>query len=145
MRTAAFFGLKRLVIPDNPRAVRPRSATWRVAQGGMSLMDIYVVPNMANFARSIDQVGGYKVVGSALSSRAQVLGASALEPSGRDKAIRPPIALVLGNEETGISRAVEESCTHLLRIPGAKDSVQSMNVSAAASVFMWHFFGGSVK
>ena len=52
---------------------------------------------------------------------------------------RPP-ALVLGNEEKGIAPGVAAACDRLVKIPGA-DTVESLNVAAAAAVLCWEFFG----
>jgi TrmH RNA methyltransferase len=48
---------------------------------------------------------------------------------------RPGIALVLGNEETGLPPNVKDNCTCLLRVPGT-GNIESLNVSQAATVFL---------
>jgi len=45
-------------------------------------------------------------------------------------------AVVLGNEETGLSAPVRAACSSLVRIDGAL-SVESLNVSQAAAVFLY--------
>jgi TrmH RNA methyltransferase len=58
---------------------------------------------------------------------------------GRPEAARAghkPVALVLGNEETGLAPAVAAACTRLVTIPGT-GKVESLNVSVAAAVLMW--------
>lgn len=44
-----------------------------------------------------------------------------------------PVALVLGNEERGVSREALEACGGRVRIPGS-GRVQSLNVAQAAAV-----------
>ena len=56
---------------------------------------------------------------------------------------RPP-AVILGNEEKGLAPGVAALCDRLVRIPGA-DSIESLNVSAAAAVLCWEFFGQTAK
>ncbi len=51
-----------------------------------------------------------------------------------------PIALVLGNEEHGMSREVAMACTRLVTIPASQD-VESLNVSVAGAILMWEFWG----
>lgn len=51
-----------------------------------------------------------------------------------------PIALVLGNEEHGLSPEVAAACTRLVTIPG-RGQVESLNVSVAAAVLMWELWG----
>jgi TrmH RNA methyltransferase len=46
-----------------------------------------------------------------------------------------PVALVLGNEEHGISTAALEACRRRVRILGA-GPVQSLNVAQAAAVLL---------
>ena len=46
-----------------------------------------------------------------------------------------PVALVLGNEETGVSAPVLAACRRQVRISGP-GRVQSLNVAQAAAVFL---------
>ena len=48
--------------------------------------------------------------------------------------------MILGNEEKGLAPGVAALCDRLVKIPGT-DSVESLNVSAAAAVLCWEFFG----
>ncbi|MCL2175181.1 MAG: RNA methyltransferase, partial [Treponema sp.] len=52
---------------------------------------------------------------------------------------RQGIALVLGNEETGLPENVKANCSYLLRIPGT-GNIESLNVSQAASLFLHTIF-----
>jgi TrmH RNA methyltransferase len=52
---------------------------------------------------------------------------------------RPP-AIILGNEEKGIAPNLAALCDRLVKIPGA-GTIESLNVSAAAAVLCWEFFG----
>ena len=52
---------------------------------------------------------------------------------------RPP-AVILGNEERGMAPEVMAQCDRLVKIPG-DETVESLNVSAAAAVMCWEFFG----
>jgi TrmH RNA methyltransferase len=54
-----------------------------------------------------------------------------LEVLPRDR----PVALVLGNEETGVSAPVVAACRRQVRI-GGSGRVQSLNVAQAAAVFL---------
>lgn len=130
VRTAAFFGVKAIVVPDHPAQALPGDAAWRVAEGGMEFVDFYRVPAVAEFCAIVKRA--YLVVGSSLTGSA--LGAAASSAGSR------PVALILGNEEHGIAPAVVAACDQLVTIPGA-NTVQSLNVSAAAAVLCWEFFG----
>jgi RNA methyltransferase, TrmH family len=130
VRTAAFFGVKAIVVPDHPSQALPGDAAWRVAEGGMEFVEFYRVPALTDFCATIKRA--YFLVGSSLTGgplRAAV-----------DAAESRPVALILGNEEHGIAPAVAAACDRLVKIPGV-DTVQSLNVSAAAAVLCWEFFG----
>lgn len=130
VRTAAFFGVKAIVVPDHPSQALPGDAAWRVAEGGMEFVEFYRVPALRDFCATVKRA--YSIVGSSLTGLA--LGAAAVGAESR------PIALILGNEEHGIAPAVAATCDRLVRIPGA-DTMQSLNVSAAAAILFWEFFG----
>lgn len=52
-----------------------------------------------------------------------------------------PVALVLGNEEHGLSLAVARVVAELVAIPGT-DRVESLNVSVAAGILMYELLRG---
>jgi TrmH RNA methyltransferase len=52
---------------------------------------------------------------------------------------RPGIALVLGNEETGLPQSVKNNCSCLLRVPGT-GIIESLNVSQAAALFLMEIY-----
>jgi TrmH RNA methyltransferase len=138
-RTAAFFGVPRLVIPDDAAAARPNDAAHRVAEGGFEHLEVWRVPGLAAFAREL-VAAGYDVVGAA--TRGGRLGATTNIKSaeGSPSAKTKPIALVLGNEEQGLAPDVAAACTRLVTIPGS-GKVESLNVSVAAAVLMWELLG----
>lgn len=132
IRTAAFFGLPVAVWEDHPGQARLTTAAYRVAEGGMESVLCNEVTSLKEFCGWIGSA--YDVIGANV-----VHGKSLLEePKHRDR-LRP-VALALGNEEEGLSRSIKEQCTYLVTIPGSSH-VESLNVSAAAAIFIYHFFG----
>jgi TrmH RNA methyltransferase len=132
VRTAAFFGVKAIIVPDHPAQALPGEAAWRVAEGGMEFVDFYRVPALPEFCTELKQ--RHFLIGTSLTG-------NQLTPAGvKERGIPRPPVIVLGNEEKGIAPAVAAQCDRLLKIPGA-DSVESLNVSAAAAVLCWEFFG----
>ena len=132
VRTAAFFGVKAIIVPDHPGQALPGEAAWRVAEGGMEFVDFYRVPALPEFCAELRHQ--HFLIGTSLTG-------NQLSPAGvKERGIPRPPAIVLGNEEKGIAPAVAAQCDRLLKIPGA-DSVESLNVSAAAAVLCWEFFG----
>jgi TrmH RNA methyltransferase len=126
-RTAGFFGVMHLVLPNDPAAALPGEAAYRVAEGGLDAVEIFRVPDLAAFARELARAG-YDVVGAA--TRGGRPDVKARE--------RKPIALVFGNEENGLSAEMAKACTRLVTLPGS-GKVESLNVSVAAAVLMWEF------
>ncbi|HEY5078445.1 MAG TPA: RNA methyltransferase [Opitutaceae bacterium] len=124
-RTAAYFGVPRIVIAGDPASARPGAAAYRVAEGGLDSLETWSAPEVAPFLRSLS-AAGFDVVGAA--TRGGARGLSGVRGKG-------PWALVLGNEENGLAPAVEAACTRLVTIPGG-GRVESLNVSAAAAVLI---------
>jgi len=124
-RTAAFFGVPRLILLDAAAAALPNDAAHRVAEGGLAHLEVFRVRELPRFLHEL-AAAGYEVVGAATrGGRPGAFGA-------HGKAI----ALVVGNEERGLSPEVAAACTSLVTIPGA-GKVESLNVSVAAAVLMW--------
>ena len=140
VRTAAFFGVKQIVIPESPEQAVPGEAAYRVAEGGMEHVEIFRVKSLAEFLRELRPF--YSVVGAAVRG-AGPLGGGLDLPTHDARVGRPvprPVALVLGNEEHGLAPEVAAACERLVTIPGS-GAVESLNVSAAAAVLCWAFFG----
>lgn len=132
-RTAAFFGLEHLVTPISPEAALPSEAAYRVAEGGLEFVTIWRVGRLALWLKEL-RSAGYEVVGAATRG-------------GRPDAVRTssaPLALVLGNEETGMAPDVAAACNRLVTLPGT-GKVESLNVSVASAVLIWELFGRSGK
>jgi TrmH RNA methyltransferase len=130
-RTAAFFGLTRLVLPEDSAAALPGEAAYRVAEGGLDALDVYRVPSLVALVRQLAGAG-YEVVGAATRGGRPELAAR----RGREA---KPIALVLGNEEHGLDSEIAAACMRVVTIPGS-GKVESLNVSVAAAVLMWELF-----
>jgi len=124
-RTAAFFGVERIVLAEAASAARPTEAAHRVAEGGLEHVELWQVKNIAALAKDL-AAAGYEVIGAATR------GGRPEAASGAKK----PVALVMGNEEEGLAPAVVAACTRLVTIPGT-GKVESLNVSVAAAVLLW--------
>ena len=123
-RTAAFFGLPRLVLSDHPGQALPSDASYRVAEGGLDHLEVY---RSRNFGRDLDRLrASYLIVGAAAE------GGRSLADLARSK---KPLALILGNEEHGFPPSTARACEALVTIAGA-GSVQSLNVAASAAVLI---------
>ncbi len=132
VRTAAFFGVKAIIVPDHPGQAQPGEAAWRVAEGGMEFVDFYRVPALPAFCTELKR--SHYLIGTSLRG-------NQLSPSAaRERGLPRPPAIILGNEERGMAPEIMAQCDRLVKIPGT-DTVESLNVSAAAAVLCWEFFG----
>ncbi|HEX2116528.1 MAG TPA: RNA methyltransferase [Alphaproteobacteria bacterium] len=122
-RTAAFLGIDRLVISDDPAQAGPSDAAYRVAEGGLEFVQIFRASALPATLQQLKPA--YRVVGTALGRGRKP------EALPRDRAI----ALVLGNEERGLSPATLHACDEVVTIPGS-GWVQSLNVAATAAILM---------
>ncbi len=129
-RTAGFFGVTHVVLPQHPQAAMPTDAAYRIAEGGLEAVELYRVKDLAAFAGSLVKAG-YDVVGAATRGGRPEPAGSAINAK--------PTALVLGNEEHGMSPEMTTVCTRLVTIPGS-GKVESLNVSVAAAVLLWELF-----
>lgn len=124
-RSAAFFGLPRLVLSDHPEQAGPSDASYRVAEGGLEYVALYRAPRFAQALKGLRRF--YRVTGTALDKG---------EPLAALRHGEKPIALVLGNEEAGLPRATLDACDAVVTIPGT-GHVQSLNVSASAAILIY--------
>ena len=129
-RTAAFFGVARIVIPDHANAAKPTESAHRVAEGGLDVVEVWQTRDLVGCVRELG-AAGYDVVGAATRG-----GRPEVVPG----ALRKPVALVLGNEEHGLTPLVASSCSRLVTIPGS-GKIESLNVSVAGAVLMWELLG----
>jgi RNA methyltransferase, TrmH family len=127
VRTAAFFGLDRIVISDHPAQAGPSDAAHRVAEGGLEFVQLYRAAGLPRLLGRLKP--SYRIIGTALGS------------NGRPPKALPhnrPVALVLGNEEAGLTPATLAACDDVLTLPGS-GWVQSLNVSATAAILIHEF------
>ena len=126
-RTAAFFGVERLVLADRPDQALPSDAAYRVAEGGLEHLMVYRtrVPGALVGLRP-----AYRILGTSLAEGSIPIGHAA------DR----PVALILGNEETGLDPATLAACDEVVRIPGS-GRVQSLNVANAAAILIYLLTG----
>jgi TrmH RNA methyltransferase len=122
-RSAAFFGCKALVISGDQRQARLSDAALRTAEGGLEALEVFQASDLPALLRALAP----KMLTVAAVARDGV--APEALPRGR------PFALVLGNEEKGLSRDSIAACAARVTLPGSGE-VESLNVSVAAAVLI---------
>ena len=139
VRTLAFFGVENLVVAAGETAARPGESSYRVAEGGMEHVQLWVANDFAGLCQGL-RAAGFAVVGTSVRGpELRSLRREEFLPkvAGKDAAAaaKRPIALVLGNEEAGLAPDVAQACERLVRIPGS-GQIESLNVSAATAVLV---------
>ena len=125
-RSAAFFGVKAMLIGEGPGHAMLSDAAYRVAEGGLEMMDIYRTRALPAAIEAMRK--HYRTVATALGPDTQ-----SMTELPHDR----PVALVLGNEETGVAPDVLAVCRRKVRIVGS-GKLQSLNVAQAAAVLLSH-------
>ncbi|KAL6614544.1 hypothetical protein ACP70R_036814 [Stipagrostis hirtigluma subsp. patula] len=159
IRSAYYFGAEGVVLCAKNSA--PLSGVVsKASAGSLELIELLSCRNMMQFLSSSAE-NGWRVLGGTIARKAVPL--SEVETG-------VPTILVLGSEGTGLRPLVERSCTHLVKIPGNVDgfvegadadtdageegdnysgsqdmksflAVESLNVSVAAGVLLYHLAG----
>ncbi len=133
IRSAAFFGIKNIIIPKDEAQSSITTSSYRVAQGGMEYVKIYSVKSTTAFLESMK--GKMVRFGTDVSTKTPVSQMKSLCQKANNKGA----LIILGNEEEGISKAVKQNCDFLVTIPSpiSLDTFDSLNVAQAASIIFY--------
>ena len=129
-RAASFFNVQHMLIGEGLGHAMPGDAAYRMAEGGLDYLSLFRTRDLPRAMAALEP--HYRTV--AFSSGREAIP---LDELPRDR----PIALVLGNEETGVSDAVRDACRRQIRLSGG-GRVRSLNVTQAASVLLHTLMGG---
>jgi 23S rRNA (guanosine2251-2'-O)-methyltransferase len=128
LRSAAFFGVDAALILKN-RAAEVSPLVARVAVGGAELVPTYRVTNLA---RSLEILKGMGFWVYGLDER----GESTLAQADFD----PKSVLVVGAEGEGLRQRTRQFCDALVRIPGGRPGLESLNAGVATAVALAELF-----
>ena len=135
VRSAAFFGIKNIIIPLDEAQTSITTSSYRVAEGGMEYVNIYSVNSSV---RLLEALKGKMIrVGTDLSAKKTAAELKNLSSAGK------PVLIILGNEEKGISDMVRKNCDELIIIPwdcmkkGKECVIDSLNVAQASSILFY--------
>lgn len=124
-RTALCAGAHAIVVPFKGAAAINDDAI-KSSSGALLKIPICRTPNVAETINNLN------------SSGLATLGASQNASDNFFQCdLQVPVALVLGSEDKGINEASERLCSQLVKIPMASQSVESLNVSAAAAILLF--------
>ena len=129
-RAASFYNVPNMLIGEGLGHAMPGDAAYRMAEGGLDYLNLYRTRDLPKAIAALEP--HYRTVAFTASREA-----SPLDELPRDR----PIALVLGNEEKGVSDAVRDGCRRQVRLSGG-GRVRSLNVTQAAAVLLHSLMGG---
>ncbi|MBQ3510884.1 MAG: 23S rRNA (guanosine(2251)-2'-O)-methyltransferase RlmB [Bacilli bacterium] len=124
IRTSEAAGVDAIIMPKD-RQVMINSTVMKTSVGTLDNMDIVAVTNLVQTIEELKK-NGYWVVGTALENSVDY----------RDIDYSGKIALVIGNEGSGISRLVAKSCDFIAKIP-MYGTTNSLNASVAAGIMIY--------
>lgn len=124
IRTCASVGIKSIIIPKD-RSVGVTDVVVKTSVGTINYVKIIMVNNLVATIKNLQKEGFF------------VYAASMEGTDFRKVDYSNKVALVIGNEGSGVSRLVKESSDCLISIPMNKN-VESLNASVAASILIYH-------
>jgi len=128
LRGAAFFGVDAVTVMRN-RAADLSPTVVRYAVGAAEFVKVFRVTNVSHTLQDLKSLG-YWAYG--MDERGEKTLAQA---EFADKTV-----LVIGAEGEGLRPKTRKYCDELVRIPGGRKGVESVNAGVAASIAMSEFF-----
>ena len=127
IRTAYAAGVHGVVIPKR-RSAMVNSTVIKTSGGYAMSMPIARVTNMAQTIETLKKRNIW-VAGADMDGDSTLFSTN----------FKGPLAIVMGNEGSGLSRLVREKCDFIVSIP-MLNSVESLNASVAASLLIYEAF-----
>lgn len=125
-RSAESVGASGLIIP-NKRSAHVTGTTYKTSAGAIAHIPVSQVANIPSTLERLKEAG-FWVTGATEHAKDFIW----------DINLKGRIALVLGNEQEGLSRLVQESCDFLAKLPQMGE-ISSLNVAQAATAFMYEW------
>ncbi len=124
VRSAEAAGVHGIIIPKRNSA-QVTSATNKTSAGAISHIKIARVSNIVNTINELKNEDIW-VIGTSLEAKDYHINTN----------LSGDIAIVIGNEEKGISRIVKENCDLLVKIPMI-GKIESLNASVSAGILLY--------
>ena len=124
IRTCEAAGIRSIILPKD-RQVQINSTVMKTSVGTLDNMNMISVTNLVNSINKLKD-NGFWIVGTALENSVDF---KTIDYSGK-------IALVIGNEGSGISNIVANNCDFLAKIP-MYGKTNSLNASVAAGIMIY--------
>ena len=124
IRTCEAAGIKSIILSKN-RQVQVNATVMKTSAGTLQNINLVLVSSIANCIDSLKD-NGYWIVGTSLTDSVDY---RTVDYSGK-------IAIVIGNEGSGISSLVAKKCDFLVKIP-MYGTTNSLNASVAAGIMIY--------
>lgn len=122
-RSAAFFGVKWIVMPRD-RQASITTATLATAQGAFAHVNPVTVVNLSRTLDRLKSELNIWVIGTAMDG----------EPIRCVTGQYDNVAIILGNEAKGMRPLTTKKCDRIVTIPGHESRVESLNIAVAAGI-----------
>jgi 23S rRNA (guanosine2251-2'-O)-methyltransferase len=132
IRSAAAFGIAAVIVPGR-RAVGITATVAKAAAGGLEHVAVVEVTNISQSLERLKRLG-FWIVGTDEQA----------EMPCHTFAFPTPLALVFGEEGSGISPLVKRHCDALVSIP-VRGPLRSLNVAVAATVLFYEVMGRELR
>lgn len=127
IRTCEAAGIDGIIIPKD-RSIEVNSTVIKVSAGAIENMKIASVTNLVNTMKYLKEKG-FWIIGTSMEGTDY----SKLDYNNK-------VAIVIGNEGTGMSRLVKENCDFIASIPMI-GKINSLNASVATGVIIYGAIG----
>ncbi len=124
IRTAETAGVHGIIIPKR-RAASVNSTVSKVASGALEYIKIARVANISETIKKLQEKGIW-ICGTDMNA----------DKFYFEQDLKGPIAIVIGNEEGGMSDLVKKSCDFSVKIP-MKGKITSLNASVSAGIVLY--------
>ena len=124
IRTAETAGVHGIIIPKR-RAAAVNAVVNKASAGAVQYMKIARVNNLVDTMKYLKEKGLW-ICGTDIDTKTYYY----------DQDLKGPLAIVIGNEGSGMSRLVKENCDFLVKIP-MKGKITSLNASVSAGIIMY--------
>lgn len=124
IRTAETAGVHGIIIPKR-RAATVNSTVNKVSAGAVEYMKIARVTNISNTIEELKKEGVW-ICGTDINTNTFY----------NQQDLKGPLAIVIGNEGTGMSEKVKKNCDFLVKIP-MKGKITSLNASVSTGIILY--------
>lgn len=128
LRTCEAFGVQEIHVVEGP--MKPYDRNRKISQNADKWLDVVRWKSSADCLAHL-RSRGFAIYATWLGEGSRELG---------ELSFAGPVALVFGNENRGVSPEALAGCDHAYAIP-MRGLVQSLNVSVAAAVSLYHAVG----